>query len=202
MALWREVGPAIYDNKKSYFCQNIPEKLHSCLWWTLAVVPCQRSEQGFRHQGTEGKCLWAETAELFSTPKGSLFFLHCYQPALEHLSWRRQSSHWTEYWHKYTGPENSEKAPCFPFQTCEAVALCQITPHVTRHMSMTEQKTMAEPTHDSNRAEVIPQAKSQNVCVRQMLWLGKNKESQSLTQPYPGCRNCRTGIAESAWYWT
>lgn len=55
MALWSDVGPAIYNDNNYLYRQNKSEKLHRCIWWTLVVFPHQRAEQGFSHHDAEGK---------------------------------------------------------------------------------------------------------------------------------------------------
>lgn len=137
---------------------------------SLVAVPCQRSEQGFSHQGTEGTLeSWIETAEPFSAPTDSLFFLPCCLPALKSFSWSRKSSHWTWVLHKYTGPENSEKAPCFPFQVCETASLLPSnTPsHQAHAHDWTEN---CGRTHSSNRVEVVPQSQTKP---KPLFFLGK-----------------------------
>ena len=156
-------------------------------------------------------CPWVSEAKLQNQSQhqqGSLFFLHPYLAALKHLSWRRQSSHWT--WvltkvhrpiPKYKIPENREKAPSFPLQVCKAAAFCQVTPHVTRHSSLSSH----DYTKNRGRTNCIQTSRGDSsgwspwvnyrqdcnhVCPRYVLWLGKNKEFQSLTWTCPGYKNC------------
>lgn len=139
--------------------------------------------------------------------QGSLFSFHSYPAALKHSPCRRQSSHWT--WvltrvhrpiPKYKISEN--KLPPLLCKSVKQQPSAQEhlkSPDYTVHYLPTNiPKTLAEPTvfkqSGGDSSGWSPWANygqgCNHVCPRLTLWLGKNKELQSLTWTCPGSRNC------------
>lgn len=155
MALWRNVGPSIYDDNKSCFCQNIPEKLHS-LMDSLAVVSCQRSEQVTRALKATSEIANWNCRTLLSTNR---------QPALPPLPVSSE----TRVLEETTFPLNTStntgaqvqrtvrKLSVFLSQSVKQQPFHQVTPQVTATSPWLDWKQWQNPLF---RADVIPQSQT------------------------------------------
>lgn len=126
MALWSDVGPVICDDNRSYFCQNIPEKLHRHILMNSLKLFLVKGQS----RVSVTMALKASSFELVTWNCRTLLSTNR-QPVLPPL-WPASSE--TLVLEKpifplnmstntVQVPENSEKAPCFPFQVGEAAGL-------------------------------------------------------------------------------